>query len=46
MPGRKGPEFVVREHWQSENERERKENLEKILQLWKSMSREAAEEEG
>ena len=42
MSGRKEPEFVVREHWRSDEEDKRKENLEKLRTLWKAMSRAAA----
>ena len=45
MSGRKEPEFVVREHWHSEEGEERKEKLEKLRGLWKEMSRTAASEE-
>ena len=42
---KKEPEFEVIEHWKSDSEEERKENLRRILELWQSMSREAAGEE-
>lgn len=42
MSGRKEAEFVVREHWRSRDGEERKEKLDKILSLWKAMSRAAA----
>ena len=41
---KKEPEFEVVEHWKSDSEEERKENLRRILKLWRSMSREAAQE--
>ena len=37
-------EFEVVEHWKSDSEEERKENLRRILKLWQFMSREAAQE--
>ena len=46
MAGGNKHEFVVREHWKSELEEERRENLTKILALWRSLSREGAGERG